>query len=85
VRTGTTAFGLYEGNLVGRGRATLLKIRAKQILVCTGAATAVSSRTTICRHFPRRGVRAWHAVRRARRPTAVVYTEDDSGQRLRRS
>jgi sarcosine oxidase subunit alpha len=34
---GTTAFGLYEGNLLGAFQAgRLLKIRARQIVVCTG-------------------------------------------------
>jgi len=34
----TTAFGLYEGNLVGAFRHDrLLKIRARQVIVCTGA------------------------------------------------
>jgi sarcosine oxidase subunit alpha len=40
VRTllGTTAFGLYEGNLLGAFRdGRLLKIRAPQIIVCTGS------------------------------------------------
>jgi sarcosine oxidase subunit alpha len=36
--TGTTVFGLYEGNLVGAFRGDrLLKIRARQIVVCTGS------------------------------------------------
>src|SRR5262249_33227275 len=33
----TTVFGLYEGNLLGAFRGDrLLKVRAKQIIVCTG-------------------------------------------------
>src|SRR5205085_3439629 len=37
VRTGTTAFGLYEGNLVAAVQGnTLLQIRAGHVLVCTG-------------------------------------------------
>jgi sarcosine oxidase subunit alpha len=33
----TTAFGLYEGNLLGASRGErLLKVRARQIIVCTG-------------------------------------------------
>jgi sarcosine oxidase subunit alpha len=33
----TTAFGVYEGNLIGAFQtAKLLKIRAKQIIICTG-------------------------------------------------
>src|SRR5262245_3262614 len=38
VRCDTNAFGLYEGNVLGAFRGNrLLKIRAKQILICTGA------------------------------------------------
>ncbi|HEV3143484.1 MAG TPA: 2Fe-2S iron-sulfur cluster-binding protein [Gemmataceae bacterium] len=37
VRTDATAFGLYEGNLIGAFQADrLLKIRAQQIIICTG-------------------------------------------------
>jgi sarcosine oxidase subunit alpha len=37
VHLNTTAFGLYEGNLIGAFRGdTLLKVRASQIVVCTG-------------------------------------------------
>jgi sarcosine oxidase subunit alpha len=37
VRVATTAFGLYEGNTVAAFQASrLLKIRARQIVVCTG-------------------------------------------------
>jgi sarcosine oxidase subunit alpha len=37
VRVGTTAFGLYEGNVVAAVQGDLmLKIRARQIVVCTG-------------------------------------------------
>jgi sarcosine oxidase subunit alpha len=35
---GTTVFGLYEGNLLGAFRGDqLLKVRAQQVIVCTGA------------------------------------------------
>src|SRR5205085_3599915 len=37
ILSGTSAFGLYEGNLLGAFRGDrFLKIRAQQIIVCTG-------------------------------------------------
>ncbi len=78
------AFGLYEGNLLGAfAQNALLKIRAGQIIVCTGRPSSGRSfsPTTICRaSSPWRGVlrlARLYGVRAGRR--AVVLTDNDDG------
>jgi sarcosine oxidase subunit alpha len=84
----TTAFGLYEGNLVGafqKGR--LLKVRAGQVIVCTGA----RQRPLLFRNndlpgiFLGRGIlrlARLHGVSPGRR--AMVVTNHNEGHRLAR-
>jgi sarcosine oxidase subunit alpha len=82
----TTAFGLYEGNLVGAFQDDgLLKIRAREIIVCTGGRQRpfLFANNDLPGIFLGQGVLrlAWlHGVRAGRR--AVVLTDNDSGQRL---
>lgn len=81
-----TAFGLYEGNLVGAVQGNrLLKIRAKQALVCTGA----RQRPFVFHNNDLPGVMlgdgalrlAWlHGVTPGQR--AVVLTDHDGGESL---
>ncbi len=85
VRTlcGTHAFGLYEGNLVGAVHdRTLLKVRAGQIIVCTGSRerTFVFPNNDLPGIFPLRGVRrlaSLYGVRAGSR--AVLLTDNDEG------
>jgi sarcosine oxidase subunit alpha len=82
----TVVFGLYEDNLVGAFRGDqLLKIRAGQVIVCTGG----RERPTLFHNNDLPGVMlgraalrlaAWYGVRPGQR--AVVLTSDDSGSRL---
>lgn len=79
----TSAFGIYEGNLVGASRGdSLYRVRAKQIVVATGA----FERPLLFHNNDRPGVMlasailrlaARHDVRAGRR--VAVVTEDDHG------
>jgi sarcosine oxidase subunit alpha len=86
VLTGATAFGLYEGNLVGAFRGnSLLKIRARQVLVCTGGRQQpfLFANNDLPGIFLGRGVQRLarlHGVRAGRR--AVVLTDCNNGPRL---
>lgn len=86
VHTETPAFGLYEGNLVGAFRGDrLLKVRARQVIVCTGARQRpfLFPNNDLPGTFLGRGVlRLAHlyGVRAGRR--AVVVTDNDDGHRL---
>jgi sarcosine oxidase, subunit alpha len=82
----THAFGLYEGNVLGafQGRR-LLKIRARQIIVCTGGRQqpALFSKNDLPGIFLARGVQRLgrlYGVRAGRR--AVVLTDHDDGYRI---
>jgi sarcosine oxidase subunit alpha len=76
-------FGLYEGNLVGAVRGqTFLKVRAGQIIVCTGSRERpfVFPNNDLPGVFLWRGVRrlaVLYGVRAGRR--AVVLTDNDEG------
>jgi sarcosine oxidase subunit alpha len=82
----TTAFGLYEGNLLGAFRGDrFLKIRARQVIVCTGA----RQRPFVFHKNDLPGIMLGdgalrlarlHGVSPGRR--AVVVTDDASGYRL---
>jgi sarcosine oxidase subunit alpha len=82
----TTAFGLYEGNLIGAmQKGKLLKVRAEQILVCTGARQRpfLFENNDLPGIFLGRGVlrlTRLHGVSAGRR--AVVLTDNDGGHRL---
>jgi sarcosine oxidase subunit alpha len=86
VLTGTTAFGLYEGNLLGAFQAErFLKVRAKQIIVCTGGRQRpfVFHNNDLPGVFLGDGVlrlARLHGVLAGRR--AVVLTDNDGGSRL---
>jgi sarcosine oxidase subunit alpha len=86
VRTGATAFGLYEGNLVAAVQGnTLLKVRAGHVLVCTGGRPQpfVFANNDLPGIFLGRGVQRLarlYGVVAGRR--AVVYTDHDGGRRL---
>ena len=82
----TTAFGLYEGNLIGAcQRDRLLKIRAGQVIVCTGARQRpfLFANNDLPGIFLGRGVlrlARLYGVRAGRR--AVVLTDNEDGHRL---
>jgi sarcosine oxidase subunit alpha len=82
----TTAFGLYEGNLIGAfQRDRLLKIRAGQIIVCTGGRQRpfLFSNNDLPGIFLGRGVlrlARLYGVRAGKR--TVVLTDNDDGHRL---
>jgi sarcosine oxidase subunit alpha len=82
----TTAFGLYEGNLVAAfGRDRLLKIRAGTVIVCTGARQRplLFANNDLPGIFLGRGVlrlARLHGVRAGSR--AVVATDNDDGHTL---
>jgi sarcosine oxidase subunit alpha len=83
---GATVFGIYEGNLIGAAQGQrLLKIRAKQIIVCTGGRQrpflfhnndlpGIMLARGVLRLSRSYGVRAGHR--------AVVLTDHDDGYRL---
>ena len=86
IRSGTSAFGLYEGNLLGAFQGDrFLKIRAKQIIIATG-----SRQRPIL--FPNNDVPGvfladavlrlarLHGVRAGKR--AVIVTDHDAGHQL---
>jgi sarcosine oxidase subunit alpha len=82
----TTAFGLYEGNLIGAFRGDrFLKIRAKQIIVCTGGRQQpfLFHNNDLPGIFLGRGVlrlARLHGVPAGKR--AVILTDNDSGRLL---
>jgi sarcosine oxidase subunit alpha len=82
----TTAFGLYEGNLLGAfQRDRFLKVRAGQIIVCTGARQrpVLFANNDLPGIFLGRGVlrlARLYGVRAGKR--AVVATDNDGGYRL---
>jgi sarcosine oxidase subunit alpha len=82
----TTAFGMYEGNLVGAFQGErFLKIRAAQVVVCTGARQRpfLFANNDLPGIFLGRGVlrlARLYGVRAGRR--AVVATDHDDGHRL---
>jgi sarcosine oxidase subunit alpha len=84
--TGTTAFGLYEGNLLAAFQGNrLLKIRAKQIVVCTGGREHpfVFHNNDLPGVFLARGVQRLarlYGVLAGKR--AVVFTDHDEGGRM---
>lgn len=84
--TGTTAFGLYEGNLLGAFQGEeLLKIRARQIIICTGGRERpfLFANNDLPGVFLGRGVlrlARLYGVRAGQR--AVVATDNDDGYRL---
>jgi sarcosine oxidase subunit alpha len=86
VLTGATAFGLYEGNLLGAFQGErFLKVRAKQIIVCTGGRQRpfVFHNNDLPGIFLGDGVlrlARLHGVLAGRR--AVVLTDSDEGPRL---
>jgi sarcosine oxidase subunit alpha len=81
-----TAFGLYEGNLVGAfQRDRLLKVRAGTVIICTGARQRpfLFANNDLPGIFLGRGVlrlARLHGVRAGNR--AVVATDNDGGHRL---
>jgi sarcosine oxidase subunit alpha len=83
---GTSAFGLYEGNLIGAFQGQrLLKIRAKQIIVCTGG----RQRPFLFHSNDLPGIMLGRGVLRLSRfygvragQRAVVLTDNDDGYRL---
>ncbi|HMC65503.1 MAG TPA: FAD-dependent oxidoreductase [Gemmataceae bacterium] len=83
VSCSTHAFGLYEGNLIGAFQGErLLKIRAKQIIVCTGSRERpfVFHNNDLPGVFLSRGVQRLvklYGVPAGRR--AVVLTDNDEG------
>jgi sarcosine oxidase subunit alpha len=82
----TTAFGLYEGNLVAAfQRDRLLKIRARQIIVCTGGRQRpfLFPNNDLPGIFLGRGVlrlARLYGIRAGRR--AVIATDNDEGHHL---
>ncbi len=86
VQCETTVFGLYEGNLLGAVRAgRLLKVRAAQVVVCTGGRQRpfVFHNNDLPGIFLGDGVlrlARLHGVQAGRR--AVVLTDGDDGRRL---
>jgi sarcosine oxidase subunit alpha len=86
ILTSTTAFGLYEGNLLGAFQGNrLLKIRAKQIIVCTGGREHpfVFHNNDLPGIFLARGVQRLarlYGVLAGKR--AVVFTDHDEGARV---
>jgi sarcosine oxidase subunit alpha len=82
----TSAFGLYEGSLLAAFRAnTFLKIRARQIIVCTGAREhpVLFGNNDLPGIFLGQGVQRLallYGVRAGRR--AVVLTDHDGGHDL---
>ena len=80
-----TAFGLYEGKLLGVSQGnTLVRVRARQIVIATGAA----ERPALFQDNDRPGVMLGSAVLRLARlfgvkagSRAVVVTDDDHGWR----
>lgn len=82
----TVAFGLYEGNLLGAFQDDrLLKIRAKQIIVCTGGRERpfVFQNNDLPGIFLARGVQRLarlYGVQAGKR--AVVLTDHDEGARV---
>ncbi len=86
VLCGTTAFGLYEGNLVGAFQTNrLLKVRARQVVVCTGGRQQpfLFHNNDLPGIFLGRGVQRLarlHGLRAGRR--AVVLTDNDQGASL---
>jgi sarcosine oxidase subunit alpha len=85
---GTTVFGLYEENLLGAFQEyRLLKIRAKQVIVCTGGRQQpfLFQNNDLPGIFLARGVLRLaylYGVRAGSR--AVVLTDNDEGHRLAR-
>jgi sarcosine oxidase subunit alpha len=83
IRCNTTVFGLYEGNLLGAVDGNrLLKIRAKQIIVCTGGRQRpfLFHNNELPGIFLSRGVlrlARLYGVRAGRR--AIVLTDNDDG------
>jgi sarcosine oxidase subunit alpha len=81
-----TVFGLYEGNLLGAFQGDrLLKVRARQIVVCTGGRQKpfVFHNNDLPGIFLGRGVlrlARLHGVSAGRK--AVVLTDNDDGERL---
>jgi sarcosine oxidase, subunit alpha len=81
-----TAFGLYEGNLVGAFQGErLLKVRARQVIGCTGGRQRpfVFHNNDLPGVFLGDGVlrlARLHGVNAGRR--AVVFTDNDTGSRL---
>jgi sarcosine oxidase subunit alpha len=86
VRFETTAFGLYEGNLLGAfSGKRLLKIRARHVLVCTGGRERpfVFHNNDLPGVFLSRGVQRLgrlYGVPAGRR--AVIVTDHDGGQHI---
>jgi sarcosine oxidase subunit alpha len=82
----TSVFGLYEGNLLGAFQGSrLLKIRASQIIICTGGRQQpfLFHNNDLPGIFLCRGVlrlARLHGVKAGSR--AVVLTDNDSGHRL---
>jgi sarcosine oxidase subunit alpha len=83
---GTTVFGLYEGNLLGAFRGSrLLKVRARQVVVCTGGRQKpfVFHNNDLPGIFLGRGalrLARLYGIAAGRR--AVVLTDNDDGERL---
>ena len=86
ILTATAAFGLYEGNLLGAFQGNrLLKIRAKQIIICTGGRehSIVFHNNDLPGIFLARGVQRLarlYGVPAGLR--AVVFTDHDDGIRV---
>jgi sarcosine oxidase subunit alpha len=84
--SGATAFGVFEGSLVGAFQGQrLLKVRAQQIIVCTGGRQRpfVFHNNDLPGIFLGDGVlrlARLHGVTAGRR--AVIYTDNDSGSHL---
>lgn len=86
--TDTVVFGLYEGNLVGAfQRNRFIKIRAGQVIVCTGA----RQRPLLFHNNDLPGILFGDAVLRLARchgvvagERAVIATDNDEGHRLAR-
>jgi sarcosine oxidase subunit alpha len=86
VRCDTTVFGLYEGNLLGAFQAgRFLKVRAGQVIVCTGG----RQRPFLFNHNDLPGIFLGHGVLRLARlygvragRRAVVLTDQEAGHRL---
>lgn len=86
VMTNTVAFGLYEGNLLAAfHESRLLKVRAKQIIICTGGRERpfVFQNNDLPGIFLARGVQRLarlYGVKAGSR--AVVLTDHDEGARV---
>jgi len=86
ILTGTSVFGLYEGNLLGAFQGErFLKIRARRIIVCTGG----RQRPFLFHNNDLPGVFLGDGVLRLAREQgvcagrrAVIVTDNDGGQRL---